>query len=168
MSGALEDIDTVLAETGEPRLTSMALENNAAVETGMSYAEGISAYQLWQLHKKRIALREEYLAAWQASASATGTGRPVDGVIGPVAPYAAPPHGKATLVSRYTSIIPVQRTNGCQKHRSIHCGLEHAQLPLLCFPGYHCRPLARHLAAPRHVPGRARQAESRSLCVDDL
>ncbi|RPD82580.1 general amidase [Lentinus tigrinus ALCF2SS1-7] len=99
MSAALEDINTVLAETGEPRLTSMALENNAAVETGVPYSEGISAYQLWQLHKKRIALREEYLAAWRASASTTGTGRPVDAIIGPVAPYAAPPHGKATIAA---------------------------------------------------------------------
>ncbi len=96
MSAALEDINTVLAATGEPRLTSMALENNAAIETGVSYGEGISAYKLWQLHKKRIALREEYLAALRASANATGTGRPVDAIIGPVAPYAAPPHGKAT------------------------------------------------------------------------
>ncbi len=96
MSAALEDINTVLAPTGEPRLTSMALENNAAIETGVSYGEGISAYKLWQLHKRRIALREEYLAAIRTSAHATGTGRPVDAIIGPVAPYAAPPHGKAT------------------------------------------------------------------------
>ncbi|RDX55889.1 general amidase [Lentinus brumalis] len=103
MSAALEDINTVLAPTGEPRLTSMALENNAAIETGVSYGEGISAYKLWQLHKRRIALREEYLAAIRTSAHATGTGRPVDAIIGPVAPYAAPPHGKATIAT-YTMV----------------------------------------------------------------
>ncbi|KAI0735195.1 amidase signature domain-containing protein [Earliella scabrosa] len=97
MSGALEDIDTVLATTGEPRLTSMALDGAPPVDTGVPYTDGISAYALWQLHKKRTALREEYLAAWRATASITGTGRPIDAIIAPVAPFAAPPHGKAAI-----------------------------------------------------------------------
>lgn len=84
----------MLATTGEPRLTSMALEGAEPIETGPPYTPGISAYELWKLHKKRIALREEYLNAWRATADATGTGRPVDAIIAPVAPYAAPPHGK--------------------------------------------------------------------------
>ena len=95
MSGALEDINTVLATTGEPRLTSMALDGAPPIDTGIPYTEGISAYALWQLQKKRIALREEYLAAWRATASITGTGRPIDAIIAPVAPFAAPPHGNA-------------------------------------------------------------------------
>ncbi len=94
MSGALEDINAVLATTGEPRIESMAPEGAQPIDTGVHYGESISAYALWQLHKKRIALREEYLAAWRATASVTGTGRPIDAVITPVAPYAAPPHGQ--------------------------------------------------------------------------
>ncbi|KAI0757016.1 general amidase [Daedaleopsis nitida] len=103
MAGAIEDINTVLATTGEPRLTSMAVEGADPMDTGVHYDEGISAYDLWQLHKKRIALREEYLAAWRATAAVTGTGRPVDAIIAPVASYAAPPHGKATITT-YTMV----------------------------------------------------------------
>ena len=55
--------------------------------------ESGTAYQLWQLQKKRLALRQEYTVHWNATVSETGTGRPVDAVISPVAPFAAPPHG---------------------------------------------------------------------------
>lgn len=54
---------------------------------------GITAYQLWQLHKEKRDLRKEYLDHWQSTVQATGTGRAVDAIISPVAPYAAPPHG---------------------------------------------------------------------------
>ncbi len=53
----------------------------------------LTTYELWQLHKQRRELKKEYLEYWRASASETGTGRPIDGIIAPVAPYAAPPHG---------------------------------------------------------------------------
>jgi hypothetical protein len=46
--------------------------------------------ELWQLHKQRRELRREYFEFWQGSASETGTGRPIDAIIAPVAPYAAP------------------------------------------------------------------------------
>ena len=52
-----------------------------------------TTYELWQVHKQRRELRREYLEYWQASASKTGTGRPIDAVIAPVAPFPAPPHG---------------------------------------------------------------------------
>jgi amidase len=51
------------------------------------------AYQLWQTQKEKRILRKKYLDRWQATQSSTGTGRPVDAIISPVAPYAAPPHG---------------------------------------------------------------------------
>jgi len=55
---------------------------------------GISAYELWQFQKRRRELRQEYLQIWEAdSVSLTGTGRPVDAIISPMAPYTAPPHG---------------------------------------------------------------------------
>lgn len=57
-------------------------------------AEGVSAYELWQVQKQRRDLRQEYLDHWNASAALTSTGRPVDAIISPCAPYAAPPHGK--------------------------------------------------------------------------
>jgi len=54
----------------------------------------VSAYSLWQIQKLRVQLRGEYLDHWEATAAATGTGRPVDAIIAPCAAYAAPPHGK--------------------------------------------------------------------------
>ena len=94
MAGAAEDINAVLSQTGEPRLTTMAPAGSAPIDVGVSYTPTISAYRLWQLQKARTTLREEYLAAWRASAAYTGTGRPVDAIIAPVAAHAAAPHGK--------------------------------------------------------------------------
>ncbi|KAL0951472.1 hypothetical protein HGRIS_008160 [Hohenbuehelia grisea] len=54
----------------------------------------MSAYELWRVHKRKRDIREAYVAHWNATVAATGTGRPVDAIISPIAPYAAPPHGK--------------------------------------------------------------------------
>lgn len=58
-------------------------------------SKGNSAYELWQSQKKRTDLRQEYLDWWQRSGewAETGTGRPVDAIICPMAPSVAPPHG---------------------------------------------------------------------------
>lgn len=55
---------------------------------------GTSAYKLWQVQKERLKLRKEYLDHWEATTSLTGTGRPVDAIITPAAPFTAPPHGR--------------------------------------------------------------------------
>ncbi|KAF8314220.1 general amidase [Clavulina sp. PMI_390] len=52
-----------------------------------------SAFELWQLHAERRTLQKEYLDHWNATKGVTGTGRPVDAIISPVAAYPAPPHG---------------------------------------------------------------------------
>jgi amidase len=52
-----------------------------------------TAYQLWQIQKKKIDLRKEYLDHWEKTIEVTGTGRPVDAIIAPNAPNDAPPHG---------------------------------------------------------------------------
>lgn len=59
-------------------------------------ATDISAFALWQLHAERRKLQQEYLEHWNATASKTGTGRPVDAIISPAAAYPAPPHGYNT------------------------------------------------------------------------
>ena len=69
-------------------------------------AEGVSAYQLWQIQKYKRDLRQEYLDHWNATAALTGTGRPVDGIISPCAPYVAPPHGKNKSVFHDLAMIP--------------------------------------------------------------
>ena len=54
----------------------------------------LSAYQIWQLNKERKELRNVLLDRWQATASQTGTTRPIDALICPVAPYPAVLHGQ--------------------------------------------------------------------------
>ena len=58
----------------------------------------LSAYEFWQAQMRRSVIRQEYWEHWNATASHTGTGRPVDAIIAPCAPYVAPPHGKNTYV----------------------------------------------------------------------
>lgn len=60
--------------------------------------DGISAYELWQVHKHKLRLRQDYLDHWNSTLTLTGTGRPVDGIVSPIAPYLAPPHGKNKYV----------------------------------------------------------------------
>lgn len=54
----------------------------------------VSAYQLWQMHKQKRNLREEYLQLWEDTVKVTGTGRAVDAIISPVVAYTAIAHGK--------------------------------------------------------------------------
>lgn len=84
----------VTSATGEPVIATMELDgSNPVVKTG-----GITAYQLWQLQKLRKDTRKEYLDHWEATTSETSTGRPVDAIICPAAPYVAHPHGKSWSV----------------------------------------------------------------------
>jgi amidase len=66
----------------------------------------ISVYELWQHQKRKRDLRQQYLDLWAATESLTGTGRPVDAIICPVAPYAAPLHGRNTYVLFYALRTP--------------------------------------------------------------
>ena len=91
-AGSAEDFRNATSAVGEPILTTM-LPGEPDVSAKPD-VKGISAYQLWQIQKARADLRKEYLDYWNQTAEATGTGRPVDAVISPGAPFAAPPHGK--------------------------------------------------------------------------
>ncbi|KAI0639374.1 general amidase [Trametes polyzona] len=103
MAGAIDDIAATTAESGEPRITSMSPTASALIDTGVHYGPGLSAYELWQVQRRRTLLREEYLKHWRATAAHTGTGRPVDAIIAPVAPSPPPPHGM-TKISTYTLV----------------------------------------------------------------
>ena len=97
--GAAGDADytSVASQTGEPILKSMSDFNisSGASEAGVYIKDtGVSVFELFQIQKRRAALRKEYLDYWQSTKSSTSTGRPVDAVISPVAPFPAPPHGK--------------------------------------------------------------------------
>nr|GAT48430.1 predicted protein [Mycena chlorophos] len=93
-SASEEDGATVAALTGEPLVGSMDPEADIWQKRPMM-AGPLSAYQLWQVQKAKRELREEYLDHWARTVKETSTGRPVDAIISPVAPYAAPPHGKS-------------------------------------------------------------------------
>ncbi|KAI0322719.1 general amidase [Amylostereum chailletii] len=88
-----EDYQAVIKATGEPLLLSM--EDLDSTTAGMYITtESLSAFQLWQVQRKRQNLRKEYLDRWEATSTSTSTGRPVDAIISPAAPYASAPHGK--------------------------------------------------------------------------
>ncbi|KAL6310386.1 general amidase [Sparassis latifolia] len=104
-AGAAEDYKVVTALTGEPVISSMSPDEDAGpVSSSFRPADdGLSAYQLWQVQSRRAILRKEHLDHWAKTLEQTGTGRPVDAIICPAAPYAAPPHGK-NLSASYTKV----------------------------------------------------------------
>jgi amidase len=94
-SGLTEDILAVIEASGEPRVTSMVPGEEYVTDRPTRFPkQERTAYELWQIHKRKTDLRQEYLEYWEASVRMTGTGRPVDAIISPVAPFAAPPHGQ--------------------------------------------------------------------------
>jgi amidase len=91
------DYAAVASQTGEPILKSMSNFGTSSVAPGAGvYIKdtGVSAFELFQIQKRRTALRKEYLDYWQSTKLSTSTGRPVDAIISPVAPFPPPPHGK--------------------------------------------------------------------------
>ncbi|KAI5124663.1 hypothetical protein M0805_004271 [Coniferiporia weirii] len=93
-AGSAEDYAAVTATTGEPLIATMALDGNRAGYEWVLPPKPLSAYALWQLQRRRSEMRKEHLDLWESTVSITGTGRPVDAIISPVAPYAAVPHGR--------------------------------------------------------------------------
>ncbi|KAJ7492390.1 general amidase [Mycena latifolia] len=92
-AGAAEDYKTAAAPSGEPVIASMGVLPEDTELLFRPTGPGISAFELWQVQKRKRGLRQEYLKHWEDTASLTGTGRPVDAVISPMAPYTAAPHG---------------------------------------------------------------------------
>ncbi|KAG1881700.1 general amidase [Suillus tomentosus] len=101
-AGSAEDFFITTSVTGEPIITTMELDQDTTASFRPQNS-GITAYQLWQVQKLRQNIRKEYMDHWNATASETGTGRAVDAIICPAAPFAATPHGK----NRYTNYTTV-------------------------------------------------------------
>ena len=85
--------------SGEPIISTMSMnvENlDAPPERGMHRPTplNLTAFEYWQVNVRQRELRQEYLNHWLETVAVTGTGRPVDAIICPVAPNVAPPHGK--------------------------------------------------------------------------
>lgn len=91
----------------------------------------LNAYQLWQLGKERRELRKSLLDRWQATASQTGTGRPIDALICPVAPYAAVPHGQTRYVTELSSSLLHVNSQCAQNDEvfDLYHHMEHGRLP---------------------------------------
>ena len=107
-AAGVEDYAAVTSRTGEPILKSMS--NSGTSDSDIYIKDtSISAFELFQVHKRRAALRKEHLDYWQSTKASTSTGRPVDAVISPVAPFPPPPHGKNKRVS--ISTLPHCRRN---------------------------------------------------------
>ncbi|OSD05700.1 general amidase [Trametes coccinea BRFM310] len=87
--------------SGEPLMQTMSPDTDAheyALDEPMQVTivgerRQLTAYELWELHKEKRDLRKSHLDHWEATVARTGTGRPVDAIISPVAAYAACPHG---------------------------------------------------------------------------
>ena len=95
-AGAGEEFVTITSKTNEPIVTTMDPDSDTA--TSLLSPEQLTPYQVWQLQKKKAELLKAHLDLWQSTVKLTGTGRPVDAIIAPVASSAAPPHGKNRLV----------------------------------------------------------------------
>lgn len=95
-AGCEDDYQATTAKTGEPVIRTMALEGNTDTPRFELPATSLSAFELWQVQKKRAEMRKEHLDLWESTKSLTGTGRPVDAIISPTAPYTATPHGQMT------------------------------------------------------------------------
>ncbi|PCH33164.1 general amidase [Wolfiporia cocos MD-104 SS10] len=96
-----QDYISECALSGEPLIQTMSPETDAHkyaldepfARTIVGERRHLSVYELWKLHEEKRALRKSSLDHWEATASKTGTGRPVDAIIAPVEPYTACPHG---------------------------------------------------------------------------
>ncbi|GJE86082.1 general amidase [Phanerochaete sordida] len=117
-----DDYASVASMSGEPVLNTMEMEaEHGAPNSFLPAQDNVTAHQLWQFHKTKAALRQEYLDYWNSTSTMTGSGRPVDAIICPVSPYGgAPPHGHSRIVD-YTAVwngldyatcvFPVTRVN---------------------------------------------------------
>ncbi|KAL1673882.1 amidase signature domain-containing protein [Schizophyllum commune] len=105
-----EDFDRIMSEAGEP------------LWPGIPYRAypPITVWEAWQLSREKETFRKKILDKWIATKELTGTGRPIDALLCPAAPSAAPPHAQFEYTG-YTSffnfvdlpaaIIPVTRVD---------------------------------------------------------
>lgn len=81
-------------ETGEPFFPYMSMYGTTPE---------MKVSELWKLHAERTSLIKKYLDRWNATASQTSTGCPIDAIIMPATPFAGNPNGKFHDYVGYTS-----------------------------------------------------------------
>lgn len=110
-AGADEDFADISAQTGEPFISSMAPpvdhphDDDSLIPVVLSSDKPpVTAYELWQIQKRKREIREEFLASWNKTTERTGTGRPMDAIISPCMPFVAHEHGQ----NRYEWVVPLE------------------------------------------------------------
>jgi len=86
-----EAVRADIEKSGEPLLFTVLTPNTLTVAQNLA------------LNNERNNLAKKYMDYWNASVGKTDTGRPVDALICPVAPFTAPPHGQ---YSHFAYTIP--------------------------------------------------------------
>ncbi|TRM63743.1 amidase signature domain-containing protein [Schizophyllum amplum] len=89
-------IKKVIEEGGEPWPLGLR-------EYGEKGTPHPTTYEMWQIHLARTGWCQKYLAYWAETRERTGTGRAIDGIIMPTAPYAAIRHDRWDYVG-YTAV----------------------------------------------------------------
>ena len=77
------DVQNAFKLSGEPS------SQQVHITVGDSLSPETSASKIWATNKALRECKKEHLDYWNSTASVTGTGRPVDGVIAPLAPFPA-------------------------------------------------------------------------------
>jgi amidase len=78
-----EDVHSMFALSGEP------IAKQVSASYGTSPRPQSTASEIAATNRAKRAYQKEYLEYWNSTAELTGTGRPVDGILMPVAPFAA-------------------------------------------------------------------------------
>ncbi|GAA6012111.1 hypothetical protein JCM11491_001754 [Sporobolomyces phaffii] len=102
------DIAEAVALSGEPNLNGILSAN----------AQELSTFEYWRLCLRRKVFITKQLASWEETATRTGTGRPIDAMIAPTAPYTSFEHdaqqyigytGAFNLTDQSVGIVPVTK-----------------------------------------------------------
>ncbi|KAI5120833.1 hypothetical protein M0805_007020 [Coniferiporia weirii] len=83
-----EEYEAILKETGEPPVPQTKWILDQVPNNGKPFSIG----ETFRLNLEREAFRHKLLKHWNDTKTRTGTGRPVDAILAPVAPTLAPKH----------------------------------------------------------------------------
>ncbi|KII95903.1 hypothetical protein PLICRDRAFT_232733 [Plicaturopsis crispa FD-325 SS-3] len=94
-----EDVRRCVEASGEPMIDEVAALLRLTPED--QKLPKPTVYQAWRNQHERVLYAREFLARWQTTGKITSTGRPVDALIMPSAPFVARPHGADLPSSRF-------------------------------------------------------------------
>jgi amidase len=134
------DIAEAVALSGEPNLNGILSADSRELST----------FEYWRLCLRRKQFITRQLASWESTSDLTGTGRPVDALIAPTAPYTSFTHdsrqyigytGAFNLTDQSVGIVPVTKVlkeDVKQEPHDFECefdkvNYERCESRLLCF-----------------------------------